>query len=178
MADDPAAWPTLLGWLFAHALGKVVETASFEQTSRAWIDEWLLGRNIAGALHDLGLDEGAAWHAVQAVKLLTSHQRWFEIKASKTRLARAVLQTWLDDQDVQYYLQTNHHAGILWFNKEAFDQLLWLMLAVAAATISADPSKTAGEIAAEIVACYDVIRTLQRAEEKSDYQIEKLLKAV
>jgi glycosidase len=178
LTDDTGAWPTLLGWLFVHALGKVVETASFEQTSRAWIDEWLLGRNIAGALHDLGLDESSAWHAVEGVKLLTSHQRWFEIKAPKTRLAREVLQTWLDDQGVQRYLQINRHAGVLWFNKEAFDQLLWLMLAVAAVTISADPSRAADKVAAEIVACYDVIRALQRAAEKSDYQIEKLVKAV
>jgi hypothetical protein len=178
LADDPRNWPTLLGWLFVHALGKVVETASFEQTSRAWIDEWLLGRNIAGTLHDLGLDESSAWHAVEGVKLLTSHQRWFEINAPRARLAREVLQTWLEDRDVQRYLQINRHAGVLWFNKEAFDQLLWLMLAVAAVTISADPSRAADEIAAEIVACYDVTRALLRAEEKSDYQIEKLLKAV
>ena len=97
---------------------------------------------------------------------------------AKTRLAREVLQTWLDDQGVQRYLQINRHAGVLWFNKEAFDQLLWLMLAVAAVTISADPSRAADKVAAEIVACYDVIRALQRAAEKSDYQIEKLVKAV
>ncbi|MBN1977175.1 MAG: alpha-amylase [Anaerolineae bacterium] len=178
LSDNPAAWPTLLGWLFTHALGKVVETASFELTSRAWIDEWLLGQNIAGALRDSGLDESTAWHALEGVKLLTSHQRWFEIKTPKTRRAREVLRTWLDDQDVQRYLQTNRHAGVLWFNKEAFDQLLWLMLAVAAVTVSADPSKAADKVAAEIVACYDVIGALQQAEEKSDYQIEKLLKAV
>jgi hypothetical protein len=177
LSDDPTAWPTLLGWLFTHTLGKVVGTASFEQTSRVWIDEWLLGRIIADALRDLGLDEGAAWRAVEAVKLLTSHQRWFETETPKTRRAHAMLQIWLDDQDVRRYLQINRHADVVWFNKEAFDQLLWGMLAIATITISADPNRPADEIATKIVACYDVVRALQRAEEKSEYQIEKLLKA-
>jgi hypothetical protein len=176
--DDPAAWPTLLGWLFTHALGKAVGEAGFEQTSRAWIDEWLLGKVIAGTLRDLGLDEGTAWRAVETVKLLISHQHWFEVQCPKTKRAHVVLHSWLSDQDVRRFLQVNRHDDVLWFNKEAFDQLLWWMFAVAAVTISADPNRSAGEIAEEIVGCYDVVRTLQRAEGKSGYQVQKLLEIV
>jgi hypothetical protein len=89
-----------------------------------------------------------------------------------------VLQTWLDDQDVQRYLKINRHAGVLWFNKEGFDQLLWGMLAIATLTISADPHRPESKIAQDIMACYDVIRQLQQAEENSEYQIEKLLEAL
>jgi glycosidase len=180
LTDNPAAWPTLLGWLFTHALGQVANTTNFEWTSRAWIDEWLLGRIITDALRDLGLDESTAWRAVEGVKLLISHQRWFEVETPKTKRShtREILQTWLSDQDVQRYLQVNRHAGILWFNKEAFDQLLWGMLAIATLTISADPHRPASQVAEDITACYNVVRQLQQAEEKSEYQIEKLLKVV
>ena len=70
LANSPTAWPTLLGWLFTHALGKVADEASCERTSRSWIDEWLLGKVLAGALQDLGLDESEAWQAVGVIKLL------------------------------------------------------------------------------------------------------------
>jgi hypothetical protein len=173
--DAPAAWPTLLGWLFTHALGKVVDTANFERTSHAWIDEWLLGDTIARTLQEMGLDEGAAWRAVAAIKLLTGHQRWFEIETPKTKRASRALRAWLDDDEVQRFLQVNRYQDILWFSSEAFDQLLWGMFAVAAVTISADPSRTADEVAQEIIACYDVGRALQRAEEESGYRLEKLL---
>ncbi|MBN1814433.1 MAG: alpha-amylase [Anaerolineae bacterium] len=179
--DDPAAWPTLLGWLFTHTLGKVVDEASFEQTSRAWIDDWLLGKIIAGTLRDMGLDEDTAWRAVEMVKLLTSHQRWFEMETSKTKRARArayareVLLSWLSDDDVKRFLQVNRHNDVLWFNKEAFDHLLWCMFVVAAVTIGADANRPASKVAEEIVGCYDVVRKLQRAEEKSGYRVEKLL---
>jgi hypothetical protein len=173
--DDPAAWPTLLGWLFTHALGKIAGEADFEQTGRAWIDEWLLSKIIANAAQDMGLNERAAWRAVETVKLLISHQRWFGMQVPKTRRAHEVLYSWLSDEDVRRFLQVNRHDDVLWFNKESFDQLLWWMFAVAAIAISADVNRPADEIAREIVGCYDVVRALQRAEQKSEYRVEKLL---
>ncbi len=180
LRDDPAAWPTLLGWLFTHALGKVVDEADFEQVSRSWIDEWLLGKITLAALQDLGLDEGTAWRAVTTIKVLTSHQRWFEMQAprKKEKWAYQVLESWLKDDEVQQFLQVNRYRGILWFNKEAFEQLLWWMLLSAVVTISADPLRQAAEVAQEIVTAYDIVKKLQRAEEESGYQVEKLLEAV
>lgn len=182
LRDDAAAWPTLLGWLFTHALGKVVDEAGFEQISRSWVDEWLLGKIVAGALQDLGPDEGAAWRAVATIKVLTTHQRWFEKQpgaVSGQRLAggRAyrVLESWLEDEEIQRFVQVNRYQDVLWFNKEAFERLLWWMLLVAVVAISADPLRPAAEVAQEIVACYDVVRKLQRAEEESGYQVETLL---
>lgn len=187
--DDPAAWPTLLGWLFTHALGKVVDEADFEQIARSWCDEWLLGKIISGALQDLGLDEGAAWRAVTTIKILTSHQRWFEgqqvvsvgrvsIPASEKEWAYRVLESWLKDDEVQQFLQVNRYRGVLWFNKEAFEQLLWWMMLPAVVALTADPLRPTTEVAQEIAACYDVVKELQRAEEESGYQVEKLLEVV
>jgi hypothetical protein len=175
LASDPASWPTLLGWLSVHLLGKVTGELDYERTSRAWIDEWLLDRVVAGVLHGLGVDVGTAWHRVLLIKLLTSHQRWFEIETSKTKRARDILRLWLDDDDVTRFLQVNRHNDVLWFNKEAFEQLLWGMFAVATIAISADPSRPANRIAEEIVACYDVVRALQRAQNASEYRVEKLM---
>jgi hypothetical protein len=176
--DDPAAWPTLLGWLFVHLLGKVAGEADFEETSRAWIDEWLLGKIVVRTLRDMELDEGTVGRAVTEIKLLTGHQRWFEIETSQTKRAHEVLRTWLNDDDVRRFLQVNRHDDVLWFNKEAFDRLLWDVFAIAVIAISADPERLTDEVAQDIVACYDVVRTLQRAEEKSEYRVEKLLKNV
>jgi hypothetical protein len=183
LRDDPAVWGTLLGWLFTHALGKAVDGADFEHISRSWIDEWLLGKIIAGALGNLGLDEGAAWQAVTTIKVLNSHQRWFEMQAPEKKRAYRVLESWLKDDEVQQFLQVNRYpptpvGGVLWFNKEAFEQLLWWMLLLAVIAVSADPLRPTHEIAPEIVTCYNVVRQLHRAEEESGYQVEALLELV
>ena len=178
LGDDPAIWGTLLGWVFTHALGKVANGADFEQISRSWCDEWLLSKIIAGALQDLGLDEGAAEHAVRTIKVMISHQRWFESQAPETERAYRVLESWLKDDDVQRLLQVNRYQDTLWFNKEALERLLWWMMVLAVVRITADPLRSRSETAQEIVTHYDIIKKLQQAEEESGYQVERLLEAV
>jgi glycosidase len=170
LGDSPATWGTLLTWVLVHALGKIMGEAGFEQQSRSWIDEWLLGKIVAGVLRDLGLDEAAAWQAVAVVKLLTAHQRWFAAKRP-----HQVLEQLLQDDEVQQFMQVNRYQDMLWFNKEAFEELLeWLLLA-AAVQLSADSGHTLNEAAKEIAACYGVTRKLRRAEKKSGYQVERML---
>jgi glycosidase len=168
-------WSTLFGWLFTHALGKVADASAFAQVSRSWQDEWLLGKITASALQDLGIDEGSAWWATSTIKILTAHQRWFEIDGSDGSRAYQVLHAWLEDDQIQRYLRVNRYQDVLWFNAEAFEQLLWWMTLIAAVAISAEAP--AGEAAEKIAACHEVVQELQRAEEESDYRVESLLEA-
>jgi glycosidase len=187
---DPQAWGILLGWLFTHALGRVVGEEGYEQQSRSWLDEWLLGRIVAGALQDLGLDEGAVSWGVAAIKVLVSHQRCYEkctaegrpdqAEGSPVELKRGyrLLESWFQDGDVQQFLRVNRYRDVLWFNREAFDQMLGWTLTVAVIETAANPLCGADEVAEEIVGCYDIVQQLQQAEEASGYQVEKLLELV
>lgn len=175
LGDDPGAWGSLFAWLFTHVLGKVVTEADFAARSRSWLDEWLLGKLVAGALQDLGLDEGAAWWAVGTVKVLINHQRWYEIEAPDKERVYQILVAWLKDSEVQQFMRVNRHREVLWFNKEAFEQLLGWMLTLAVVEISAAAELSAAEVARKIVACYDIVQELQRLGQESGYQIAKLL---
>jgi hypothetical protein len=171
--DDPARWAVLFGWLFVHDLGKAVTAVGFEQVSRSWLDEWQLGRMLASVLGDFQLDEQAADYAVTVVKLLTTHQCWFE-SGGRDR-SYEVLSSLFRDTDVQRALQVNRYQGILWFNSEAFQQLLWWMFVVATVTCSAvSPERPAPGI----LTCWETVRKLQGASEGSGYQVEKLLEEV
>jgi hypothetical protein len=176
--DELAVWGTLFGWLFTHALGKVVDGISSGQISRSWVDEWLLGRIIAGTLQDLGLDEGVSWWAVETVKVLINHQDWCEMVDREGEWAVQVLESWLKDDTVQQLLRVNRYQGILWFNKEAFEQLVWWMLRLAVVVVGADPLRSASEVGPDIVACYEAGQELLRAAERSGYQVETLLEVV
>jgi len=168
--DDPAAWGTLFGWLFAHNLGKVASVTGFEEVSRSWLDEWQLGRILSGALLGFGLDQGATNYAVTMVKVLTAHQRWLE-NGGMERIY-AMLSSLFQDIDVQRALLVNRHQEILWFNKEAFEQLLWWMFVTTTLAYRSTANKRA---AAEILNCWEMIRALQQVSEASGYQVEKLL---
>ena len=79
--------------------------------------------------------------------------------------------------EVQQFLQVNRYQGVLWFNHEAFEELLDWMLTIAVIAIVADDRQAPQAIVEHIIACYDVVTTLQQAEKASEYQVAKLLEA-
>jgi hypothetical protein len=173
LTDSPYIWGTLLSWLFVHVLGKVVSQADFSEQSRSWIDEWRLHKTIAEVLTELKLDEPTAWRSVTLIKILTGNQRWFDQKA-----VNQVAEKLLKDSEVQQFLMVNRYNEILWFNKEAFEELLWWLMLVSAIEIGFDPLRPVNEMMRNLERCWSMIQTLQEAEKKSEYQVEKLLEAV
>ena len=178
LTDSTTTWATLFGWLFVHALGKVINPKGFAGQSRTWIDEWRLGKTMLGVLMGLGLEEGAAGSSLTVIKWLTSHQRWFEMKPSDQKQAYAILELLFKDVEVQQFLQVNQYNNIGWFSKESFEEMLWWLMMVAALTIGSDPLHPVNTVVAELEKCYSIIQTWQQAEEKSEYQVEKLLSAL
>jgi glycosidase len=172
LTDDLALWSRLFSWVFVHELGKISGAADYDEQSRSWVDEWLLGRIIAGALREVGLDEPAAARAVTIIKRLTSHQRWFE--AQDAEGTYRVLEELLGDSELQQLLGVNRYQGTLWFNKQSFERLLWWLLLLAAVMISANRLRAPEAVAEQIAACYRTVRRLQQAAEESGYQVEKL----
>ena len=175
LTDSTYLWSTLFNWLFVHALGKVVNQRGFAEQSRSWIDEWRLDKTISDALRDLGLEETEAWSSLKLIKWLTGHQRWFEGKGSDQKQAYEILQSLLKDGEVQQFLQVNQYHDIWWFNKEAFEEMLWWLMMVAALELGSDPSRPVNAVVAELERCYSIIQAWQQAEEKSQYQVEKVL---
>jgi hypothetical protein len=175
LTDSRTTWATLFGWLFVHALGKVVNQKDFAEQSRTWIEEWRLGKTMFGVLTGLGLEEGTARSSLTIIKWLTGHQRWFEAKPLNQKSAHAELELLLKDEDLREFLQINQHKDIWWFNKEAFEEMLWWLMMVAALTIGSDPLRPINGVVEELERCYSVIQEWQEAEKKSEYQVEKLL---
>ena len=175
LGDETAAWATAFGWHFVHKLGKVVEDKAYADLSRSWIDEWLLGRIIARTLQNLGVDGQMAERAVGIIKLLTANQRWFEFKVQPQRMAFAALSRLLRDAEVQQFIQVNRYQGVLWFNKEAYEQLCdWLLLPAVVDSVLKLPED---EAVAQVEARLQIILKLLEAGEASEYQVEKLLEA-
>jgi len=178
LTDSIYIWATLFGWLFVHTLGKTGNSRDFAGQSRIWIDEWGLGNTIFIVLRDLGLDETSAWRSLNVMKWLTGHQRWFDVKPSDQKQAHAVLESLLKDSEVQQFLGVNEYNHIWWFNKESFEEMLWWLMLIAAVEISSDPLRPVNAVVEELKGCYSIIRTWLQAEEKSEYQVEKLLSIV
>jgi len=176
--EDTLFWGAIFGWLFTHNLGKAAGEEEFAERGRSWLDDWLLGKIIRQTLEYLELAEEETQDAVTGIKAMVAQQSWGQAFPSKPDQAAQILQTWLRDDDIQRLLRINRYQGILWFNKEAFDQLLRWMLAIAIIATNADPDLTEKKKAKNIQAHYDLIVKLEGAAVESGYQVEKLLDGV
>jgi hypothetical protein len=153
----------------------VVNPRDFAGQSRTWIDEWRFGKTILSVLRNSGLEEAVTWSSLTVIKLLTGHQGWFETKPSDQKQAYAVLESLLKDSEVQQFLGVNQYNDIWWFNKEAFEKMLWWLMMVAALTIGSDPLRPVNAVVAELERCYAMIQIWHKAEKKSEFKVEKLL---
>jgi hypothetical protein len=112
------------------------------------------------------------------LKLMTTHQHWFAVEPAERLPAYQVLESLFRDNDVRQFLQVNRFRDIVWFNKEGFDQLLWglLMLAV----LERGPGALQQDVPLQVVLLERarILQVLRRAEEQSEFQVEKLLAAV
>jgi glycosidase len=165
LRDDEAIWGAAVSWVLVHALGQIVDPQEPAGQSRAWLDEWLLGSSIERALRDFGADEGRAARALAAVKIATEHQGWLAASA----LPQKTLAAMLADQDVRRYIGVNRYQGLLWFNKEQLEELLWWLMLAATILVRSE----GGE--ALIDKGEALVQRITEAADASGYQLEKLL---
>jgi hypothetical protein len=182
---DAYTWSVLLGWLVTSALGKIVSDTDYEEISRSWIDEWMLNKILVSTLNNLGLDDRSNWRAVTLIKLLTSHHNWWTVLVTDTekvneKAAYHILTRILSDNDVQSLLGVNRYQDVLWFTKEAFEDLLWWLYIIAAVEISSQYLQTEqnNTVGKKILQCYSEISNLIERANASGYRLEKLLDSV
>jgi hypothetical protein len=181
--DEPLPWSALFTWIACRKIGAVVNPVEAAEVSRSWIDEWQLNKVIIEAFQGMGMDQGAADRGVGLIKLLISHGGGLISPDQPTETSEKrplqLLQAWLRDADLQRYLGFNRYQGVLWFNKESFEEWIWWAFSLAVIDLT---STTAGPLSDEmmekIVSGYHLVRRLQQAANASEYQVDKLLEAI
>ncbi len=165
------------GWLFVHSLGAILnkENTAAEQ-SRAWIDEWMLDRIFRDVFYELGFNEKDILEGLSLIKIFTAHQNWNRYTGQLT--AYSVLESFMNDSEVQQFLQINRYKEILWFNKEAFESLLSWMLFTAVMGIVSEKEKDKKKQTADSKNIYDMIGKLNHAAGQSQYQVEKFIELI
>jgi hypothetical protein len=113
-------------------------------------------------------------------QILLCHER--ELSDAGERSPRQVIEGLLKDGDVRDFLGVNRYRDVLWFNQERFDDLIGGLLATALVTVAVE-SPSDGAAAAEdettaehVQATTALAEAIQEAEQKSAYQLERLLR--
>jgi len=130
LRGDTFSWGTILSWLFTKNLDMGLLNLSNtngnnRNWSRSWIDEWMLGKIIAATFQDLGINKDTSWQGVFKVKFLISLNKYCGKFQIEKKNIFEFIQDLLKDEDVQSFIRVNRYRESLWFNDEAFEELLW-----------------------------------------------------
>jgi len=157
----------LLIWLITHASAKIKSDYQYEKKSALWLDEWLFTKVIKETLTSLGDNDFSAQRHVLLVKILTASQHLFE----ETEKIGEKIRNLLTDEDVKNYLGLNMYNGVIWFNKEYFENLIyWLFTISVLKAIKNNKSKTS-----RILNRFRLIKKILKSAKASGYRFEDLV---
>lgn len=177
MANAPQIWHTLFLWNDLRLMGRVITSdQAFAEISRSWLEEWGLLRVVRAELSYLGLSDEQVYRAETILKLLIQQQNW--VYAASEQTAFGLVKEWFANEEIRSFLNINRYRGKLWFNKEAFEEMLWWMMTTALVRLRADPKKSLPELVERLFDAYELISDILAAEAESEYQVEKLLEGL
>ena len=167
----------LVSWALLSRLGKLSGQEPYENISRAWMDEWLFHKELTWAFERLGAAPERSRELVQLIRVLINHHRTCRMASAEKQAASSALRRILQDGDAQNWLLFNRYKGVLWFNKERFEELChWLLLVAMVEIWTAEPRKV--DRRRVLSNCYAVVHRWLQAMEKSGFRVERLLEAV
>jgi glycosidase len=165
----------LWSWVISNQTGKLNSPEQYELQSRSYIDEWLIGKIIIQMFNNIGADEYNASRFLTLIKILVTHQNWFNGDYPKTSREYHIFYHLLHDREVQQFLQINKFEDKLWYNKESFEILCQWLFIISVIHYSSQKEMKAQEVASGIAESYGIVCKWLDTEKKSEYQVEKLL---
>ncbi|MBE9502758.1 MAG: alpha-amylase [Proteobacteria bacterium] len=158
-----SGWRILLPLLFLRPLKNMKACEGVNP-----ISEWRLDPLIISSFVESGLDEGTAGSDALLLNAL------LEMPA-ETRLEKEKdLTILLNNRMVQQYMDVNEHKDVLWFNREAYETLLfWLFISSVIDILS--EGKSIDECDKEIEGLYERVKIMEKAGSESDYRFKALL---
>ncbi len=159
------AWRALLvPWRALLRLARQVESeGDAGALARSWLDEWRLAPLLVEALRRLGCDEKAAVEApLRLAMLLQLPPRWWEAE----RPIRELLHRLFALEAFRRVVGVNRYRGLLWFNKERFEEAMTAVALVSA--LEAPPELSIAALLAPIAV----------EAERAGYRVEALLERV
>ncbi|MCJ7694393.1 MAG: alpha-amylase family glycosyl hydrolase [Anaerolineaceae bacterium] len=172
-STHPELMTIFLLWIFYRSLSGTNMDRNSTEFTRSLIDEWNLGPLTESILVDSGLSVFEANNGLKSIKFMVSQQFWYD--NFKEDSLPTIFETWLNDDQIRSYLGVNRYQDILWYNKEAFESLIWYMHAIAWLSSLSDPTKDSAKHIEDMVRMHEIIKEMLKAGESSECQVAILL---
>jgi len=133
--ESPEGWLILLSWILVRRLGELSERDDVRELSRSRLEEWHLGSAIADLAQSLGEAPEDARRAVATIDLMIAGGGR---ESGVGRGAAALVEIFASPAG-QRFLGVHRYGDALWFNREAFMEVVrWMTTTAVVAAIAGD----------------------------------------
>jgi hypothetical protein len=163
-------WAPILAWIVLRSLPAYCIPNGDRAELVALFDRLLLRATLADHFASMGMEGEACWQAAAQVRLLFS-----QAAAAPDAVYSEALWT---DPDVRWLAGVNQAAGITFFNREQFDELLtWLQLPALIQIAHAESTQPKSAHSTGIAAIESSVAAARKAANHAGYNLKKFLAA-
>lgn len=161
---------SVVAWAALEAIGLNCNPDDPDAASAQLFDALRLREVIAQSLAKAGMSEEEKWRAAARIRATFAHASWLTTTPAKTHAAGPF--SWIHDPDISWLINVHEWQGERFFNKEAFQQLLWWM----SLPNLLDLASTGQPAAEAVTKLQNELASRINAAEESGYRVEALLK--
>lgn len=183
--DDPLSWALSVSWVVSRWLAPLASEGEVRNAQEgAWLERWLFDEVLAAEWQAFGVEPVQIGQGLTLLKALLLHPQWYE-EGAKGRVSESeqqggrsyrVLQALLKDNLVRQALGVNEYDGVWWYREEAMSYFLGGLLTVGAVRLLGEPALSPRKVNKRLRKIYRVIRKIQKADRRSQYHLERLLR--
>jgi hypothetical protein len=162
-------WATVVAWAALEAMGLTLDEQSPDRAAVSEFDALRLREPLAQSFERLGMHGEDRWRAVARIRASFAHAAWSPAPQPASRAALS----WEQDPEVGWLIGVHEYDGVRYFNKEAFERIVWWSALPAFLTLAGEKKIDEADLA-ELQE--QIARRLEIAE-KGGYQVDALLDA-
>lgn len=174
--EEEPGWVALIAWTFLHNLGILSGPGEPQAVTLGWFNEWQFGQIMNEAVKGLGYDSAQSNRITSMLRILIERQNWFSSLDIKTIVE--MFHDWLGNSDIQRFLDVHRFEGVLYYNQEDFEALIWGLAVISVVGVALSPRSNASLLVERMLLVDEFVQKVKKAEEKSAFQIAKLLEAL
>jgi len=168
--EDLAWWRVPLMWVIVSRIGLLSSEKDTAKMSRAYIDEWMLYKQLSDTMKDLGIDERSAYFEALLIRILSAYQD-FDKHVYEGSLD-LIVREMAEKDEIREYIGVNRYDDRWWFNKESMETLVYWLYTISLIKAFAAHPKGSDSLRICMEGLFEASRQIMEIAQKSDYEVK------
>lgn len=171
--NSPTRWFTLIAWALLGKIGNLASDHKPIISTMAWLEDWELDQPLMEKLRIVGVSEQDVQMFRSILRVSILYQDWVE--QYRNISIEELLESLFTSLDIRRFLKVNYFEDILWYDRDAFEELLWWLQVIPLIKEKTRSFSNLTSLAESFLQVDEIIKKIRNRHTKSQCQVDKLL---